>query len=981
MTPPDGDALIPGGINQTVHAVAGHAYGAVGADIHIFGDRTPVYLLFEHRAVSGQDPAWQRAQPSRMLDARAEVVTFTGRETEFRNLAEWCAGGPDRRARWLHGEGGRGKTRLANHLASRLPGSGWTVVDAVHGTDTHPPAAGSQDLRVPADGAVLLIVDYADRWPVTDLSWLLQNRLLHQNVRTRVLLIARSAHGWPALQDKLHNLRINIDTSDQELPPLPDTGGAREHTFAVARDCFARLYPTLTRPHDITTPEALGQQQFGLTLAVHMAALVAVDAAVSGRRVPTDMAGLTAYLLNREHENWQQMVENATAGGLAYCTPAEVMARAVFVATLAGPTTGQDGLRVLEILDLRPPAGITISDVLADHAQCYRPISPSDTDVLQPLQPDRLAEDFLALTLEGSPISGYPVDPWATSATRRLLAAHSGRATSAGNRRALTYLAAAADRWTHVGTRHLYPILEASPQVAKHAGNAALTAIAAIEGIPSRVLMAVQQTLPAGRRVDQDSGAAALVERLTRRIPLAADGEGIAERARQLQQHSLRLAAIGRLGEAEHYAMVAVQMWRMCREYGSGFQPYELSEALNVRAAALGGLGNWPMMLAATEEAATILEGLVPDNPVFYLSALAKVTTNQSIALGGLGRGDDSLAYARRALTMLHALVFDHGDRDCIPSLARAARNYAAKLAEAGRPGEGLPPLNLAISMLEDLVTVDRAAHIADLAASALGYAELAVDAGTPASGLGAGQRAVQLREEMAKADRDLHLHKLVDAVISYAIVLEMAGQADQAAFYTRRGVELGEELLARRPTGQQLAELAGQISRLAEWAVQAGRHADALEYSHRAVRFCRHLFSHRTHDQVTLASHLMIFARIRAQLHIDLDAAHHAVDHAARLLVEAAPDTSEQNRAHAAHILRRTFALLGRAGDADLPCHQLLDTAALDAQAEAREQERFERWAQANPNWKDKVADDLRHILGGAWQNWPESGDAPNRG
>lgn len=68
-----GDTLI-------VTAVAGHAYGVIGADIHIFGSGTPVYLLFEHHRVRNSDPSWLRAQPSRMLDARGEVVEFTGRE-------------------------------------------------------------------------------------------------------------------------------------------------------------------------------------------------------------------------------------------------------------------------------------------------------------------------------------------------------------------------------------------------------------------------------------------------------------------------------------------------------------------------------------------------------------------------------------------------------------------------------------------------------------------------------------------------------------------------------------------------------------------------------------------------------------------------------------------------------------------------------------------------------------------------------------
>ncbi|MFI2761777.1 hypothetical protein ACH5A3_23370 [Streptomyces echinatus] len=40
---------------QEVRAEAGYAYGAIGADIHVFGDGTPVYLPFEHRRVMDLD--------------------------------------------------------------------------------------------------------------------------------------------------------------------------------------------------------------------------------------------------------------------------------------------------------------------------------------------------------------------------------------------------------------------------------------------------------------------------------------------------------------------------------------------------------------------------------------------------------------------------------------------------------------------------------------------------------------------------------------------------------------------------------------------------------------------------------------------------------------------------------------------------------------------------------------------------------------
>jgi hypothetical protein len=195
---------------------------------------------------------------------------------------------------------------------------------------------------------LLLLVDYADRWPLTDLSWLFHNGLLRQQTPVRVLLIGRSVGGWPALRGKLDRLRKNIDTSDQFLAPIPGDGPARADMFAAARDCFTRHYAQAP-PVPPEPPQPLDAPEFGLTLAVHMAALVAVDAVVSGRSLPTDMVGLTTYLLDREQENWRQLYENADRG-LDHQTSDREMARAVFAAVLAGPSATATATTVIETL-------------------------------------------------------------------------------------------------------------------------------------------------------------------------------------------------------------------------------------------------------------------------------------------------------------------------------------------------------------------------------------------------------------------------------------------------------------------------------------------------------------------------------------------------------------------------------------------------------------------------------------------------------
>jgi hypothetical protein len=108
---------------------------------------------------------------------------------------------------------------------------------------------------------------------------------------TRILLIARTGSAWPAAGGALAN--HEAVTSGQALGPLPSGDGHRMDMFTVARDSFAARY-------GIDAPTAIGplerlddDPELGLTLAVHMAALVAVNAQVAGRQPPADVAGLT----------------------------------------------------------------------------------------------------------------------------------------------------------------------------------------------------------------------------------------------------------------------------------------------------------------------------------------------------------------------------------------------------------------------------------------------------------------------------------------------------------------------------------------------------------------------------------------------------------------------------------------------------------------------------------------------------------------
>ncbi|MFF4264571.1 hypothetical protein [Streptomyces virginiae] len=161
--------------------------------------------------------------------------------------------------------------------------------------------------------------------------------------------------------------------------------------------------------------------------------------------------------------------------------------------------------------------GTPTERILKDHAVCY-PAMFADS-ALEPLYPDRLAEDFLALTIPRHALSAHPPAIWAPRLVRVLTGAAEGRPAPPASRiaRSMTVLTAAPGRWPYVGV--MDQILTTSPHLARTAGNDALMALAQVDRSCTDTLAAVVATLPApGHDGDLGEGAAAMVRRLTLRL-------------------------------------------------------------------------------------------------------------------------------------------------------------------------------------------------------------------------------------------------------------------------------------------------------------------------------------------------------------------------------------------------------------------------------------------------------------------------------
>ena len=377
--------------------------------------------------------------PSRLLDVRFEIVPFTGRRKDLERLEQWRDASLVRAVRVVYAPGGYGKTRLAAKFVTESQKKKWTTVQAFEGQSVMMGEERFDISSVTLEAGLLLVVDYAERWAPEDLRLLCAYDKWPSEYPLRFLFLARPNSWLQGLEHELtDNLSFEVDY--QELDAVPTVTDEREQMFITARDRFA-VASGIEDPNAIRIPSGLTGSSFAGILNIHMAALVAVDAFSTHRKRPVNHPeALSQYLLRRERNHWSRMYDARRIDS----TPT-VMRRVTFVAALTGEVPVQKATQVLEAAGLAhdPPQAQALLD---DHEMCY----PSATEdcVLAPLYPDRLAEDFVALTLPGYRLTSG--DRWTQPVPQKIIDLFGNTIRTGGELRAVTLLREAALRWPHL---------------------------------------------------------------------------------------------------------------------------------------------------------------------------------------------------------------------------------------------------------------------------------------------------------------------------------------------------------------------------------------------------------------------------------------------------------------------------------------------------------------------------------------------------
>lgn len=686
---------------STVQVNEAHAGGTVistqnGSITVQLGDGRYRLVPFDERRLIGPGPA---DQPSQLLAAANAVVPFWGRRAEQRDLRHWRDRGAGSFAiRLLHGPAGQGKTRLAHRFAEVSRAEGWQVLRALRD-----PGSSAQASRIPVGrNRRLIIVDYADRWPCTDLIELLQNPNLSAG-ETRVLLLARSARWWQAFVAELHDTLV-VPADAYELSSATadraDLSLLYRHAWTkfagILRLAGAPGVPSFPRPARDTT-----------VLDVLMTALADVYARIEGVNSPTSPLTLSAYLLDRERAHWIRLQREQPG-----TTRHETIGRTVLLATLL------DRLPLRTALNALRSAGLAGSDadgqqIVDDHARLYPPVS--DMQVMEPLIPDRLGEDFVGLESPGHPLPGRAADPWAADLLAcALTVAGLNDLPRSHLRHAVLLFTNAAVRWPHLARRQLLPLLREHPAIALWAGAPAIAALLELPDLDAAVMQAILAQLPGGRSLDYVDAAAELAGRLAE-ILLRRESD---PRRRADIHHMLgvRLLHARKYTAAKEQLRSEVDLRRtLAVDPHDSTGAEALAQALALLAEALAALREYSRALDAAGEAQRRYLSM-PHHDDERLAAVARTTELNARLWSRLGYEDQAVEDQDAAVEMWRRLSAPNALY--LPSLAQAQDAFANYLRRANHPDEAVRTAETAIQIWRGLATLVPALYEARLAIS-----------------------------------------------------------------------------------------------------------------------------------------------------------------------------------------------------------------------------------------------------------------------
>jgi len=539
--------------------------------------------------------------------------------------------------------------------------------------------------------------------------------------------------------------------------------------------------------------------------------------------------------------------------------------------------------------------------------------------LLEPLQPDRLAEDYVAHLVEE--------DPAALTLAEDLLAPPAGSvaADAAGASQlaaALTTLVEAAHRHPHLAHRLVLPAIASEPRRALTLSGTTLARLADVPGMDEPLLSAVESVLPSERNLELESGSAAITLALVRCTdPGTTDPATLTERHDTL---SRRLSHAGRYEEALEHAQEAVKGYRRLAQITPAYRG-ALASALDSLGQRLAERSRHDEAMTPQREAVLLFRELAAAEPDVYRPLLAASLHNFDMLLGDFGSHEDALGFAQEAVMLARGLTGAGCDESLL--LAGALNTLAGHLGRLGRHAEALdaaeegvaigrrlvePDPNrrpLLASMLltlglsyralkrheEAVVIGQEAVDLArslnsvtpvvsgTLAGALHNFGLYLRDVGRLEEALTASQEAAGLFRQLGESDMKAYYPVLGSFLLSSQLLRDLGRQED-AILADERSIELYRRLAEGNPRAYGF-DLTCALNSLASELAHAGRRTEALALSREGVEVCGRLAQADRTCLPLKAMALGDFAVMRVKVNRELRSALKAVTEAISIL------------------------------------------------------------------------------------------------
>ncbi|HET9970987.1 MAG TPA: tetratricopeptide repeat protein [Streptosporangiaceae bacterium] len=325
----------------------------------------------------------------------------------------------------------------------------------------------------------------------------------------------------------------------------------------------------------------------------------------------------------------------------------------------------------------------------------------------------------------------------------------------------------------------------------------------------------------------QDDEALTAVQEAAGALADAETGEEWAERARVLQNLSVRLAAGGHHAEAVEAIEEAVRIRRaLARAEPGRFRP-DLAAALHNMSADLAASGQDGRALDAITEAVAIRRELAARSHV-HARDLASSLRILSIRLAADGRPAEAADAAGESASIFRSLTARKPDR-FRPELAMSLSTLSSRLGTVGRHHEALAVAEECVGLRRILAAAAPDAYLPELAISLNNLSVSLARAGQPQKALAAAEETVRIRRDLAAAHPELYTADLATSLNTFGVDLGDAGRHPEALTALHEAVWLLRPLAASDPRAA-LPDLVMSLNNLCEQFAAMGRHAEAEE-------------------------------------------------------------------------------------------------------------------------------------------------------